>query len=76
MYEGIVRILTIAALCAATSFLLVRLMAAIRRVDQVEWDFDLDRTLAQLEGHPEGTSSKVWQFETLDAVSTRNVEAA
>ena len=76
MYEGIVRILTIAALCAATSFVLVRLIAAIRRDDQIEWEFDLNQTLAQLEGHPEGTSSKVWQFETLDAVSTRNVEAA
>lgn len=76
MFEGIVRILTIAAVCAATSFLLVRLMVAIRKEDHLEWEFDLDRTLAQLEGHPEGTSSKVWQFETLDAVSTRNVEAA
>jgi hypothetical protein len=76
MYEGIVRILTIAAVCAATAFVVMRLLNAFRREDEIEWEFDLDRTLEELEGHPEGVSSKVWQFETPGPVVTRNVEAA
>lgn len=76
MYEGIVRTLTIAAACAATSFMIMRLIQAIRREDEIEWEFDLDGTLGELEGHPEGASNKVWQFETPGPVVTRNIEAA
>jgi hypothetical protein len=76
MYEGIVRILTIAAVCSSTSFVLMRLIKAFRREEEIEWEFDLDGTLEELEGHPEGSLSKVWQFETPGPVVTRNVEAA
>ena len=76
MYEGIARILTTAAVCAGTSFVMMRLIKAIRRDDEIEWEFDLDGTLGKLEGHPEGASNKVWQFETPSPVVTRNIEAA
>jgi hypothetical protein len=76
MYEGIVRILTTAAVCGATSFVIMRLIKAFRREDEVEYEFDLAGILEELEGHPESASSKVWQFETPGPVVTRNIEAA
>lgn len=63
MYEGIVRALTIAAVCATTSFVIMRIVLAIRRDDEVEWEFDLEGTLEEL-GNPEAASNKVWQFKT------------
>jgi len=73
MYEGIIRIVTVAVICASTSFLLRSLIEACGFNDQTSSEIELGDTLKQWEGHPEDTLSSVWQFET---TGNTNTEAA
>jgi hypothetical protein len=76
MFEGIMRIVLVAAGCASASWVLRRLLQACGCYKEIESEIELDDILKRLEGHPEGGSSNGWQFEKTGLVVTTNIETA